>query len=70
MPKMARVHPLTNRRIDELKMALEHDVGVTATQEEIIGALVYANTAAQLASILPVYKRYAASATKAEGKVP
>ncbi len=64
---MARVHPLTNERIDELKMALESDAGVTATQEEIIGALVYANTVAQLASILPVYKRHAANAPKDAG---
>ena len=60
MTKTARVHPLTHERIDELKIALDRDAGVTATQEEIIGALVYSNTVGQLASILPVYKRHIA----------
>jgi len=50
-------------------MALERDAGITATQEEIVGALVYANTVPQLASILPVYKRYAAM-PKAPAKSP
>jgi hypothetical protein len=63
MTKTARVHSLTHERIEELKMALENDAGVTATQEEIIGALVYANTAGQLASLLPVYKRHVARLT-------
>lgn len=62
MPKTAKVHPRTNERIEQLKSALERDAGVTATQEEIIGALVYGNTAAQLVGLLPVYKRYAAVA--------
>jgi hypothetical protein len=66
MTKNVRLHPLTKERVDELKAALESHAGVTATQEEIIGALVYANTVAQLASILPVYKRYVASASKGE----
>lgn len=65
MSKTARVHPHTNERIEELKKALERDAGVTATQAEIIGALVYANTAAQLAGLLPVYKSYVARASDA-----
>lgn len=60
MAKTVKVHPLTHERIEVLKTALESDAGVTATQEEIIGALVYGNTTAQLASLLPVYKSFAA----------
>jgi hypothetical protein len=69
MTKNARVHPLTHERIEKLKTALESDAGVTATQEEIIGALVYANTVAQLASVLPVYKRYVGSAPTGDDAV-
>jgi hypothetical protein len=47
-------------------MALESDAGLSATQEEIIGALVYANTAGQLASILPVYKSFVARTPTAD----
>jgi hypothetical protein len=68
MTKTARVHPLTHERIEELKTALEYDAGVTATQEEIIGALVHGNTAAQVASLLPVYKRYAARKSELVGE--
>jgi hypothetical protein len=70
MSQHMRVHPLTKDRIEELKTALERDAGVTATQEEIIGALVYGNTVAQLASVLPVYKRFAASAPKTDEPPP
>jgi hypothetical protein len=45
-----------------LQSDLSSDAGVTATQEDIVGALIHANTAAQLAGILSVYKRYAESA--------
>ncbi|HXD54477.1 MAG TPA: hypothetical protein VN618_06965 [Solirubrobacteraceae bacterium] len=60
MAKTARLHSRTHERLEELKIALETDAGISATQEEIIGALVYGNTAAQLVSLLPVYKTYAA----------
>jgi hypothetical protein len=70
MTKNVRLHPLTKERLDQLKIALESDAGVTATQEEIIGALVYANTVAQLIGILPVYKQYAARAPKDEDSPP
>jgi tRNA pseudouridine-54 N-methylase len=66
MAKNVRLHPLIRERLGELQKALDREVGVTATQEEIIGALVYANTVAQLAGILPVYKRYAADADGTE----
>ncbi len=69
MAKNVRLHPAIRERLGELQTALETEAGVTATQEEIIGALVYANTVAQLAGILPVYKRYAASATEVEGSL-
>jgi len=70
MSQPIRIHPLTKERIEELKSALESDAGVSATQEEIVGALVYGNTAGQLASLLPIYKRAAASALKAEHSAP
>ena len=62
--KMVRVHPLTKQRIGELQYALERDIGVTASQEEIIGALIYAASAPALAILLPVYKRYTVAPTK------
>jgi hypothetical protein len=58
MTKMARVHPLTKEHLTDLKEALERDEGVTVNEDEIIGALVYGNTVAQLVCLLPVYKRY------------
>lgn len=61
MANNVRLHPLIQDRLVALQTALESDAGITATQEEIVGALVYANTVPQLASILPVYKRYTAS---------
>jgi hypothetical protein len=61
MAKNVRLHPLIQDRLGALQAALEGDAGITATQEEIVGALVYANTVPQLASILPVYKRYTAT---------
>lgn len=66
MAKNVRLHPAIRERLGELQAALESEVGVTATQEEIVGALIYATTAPQLAGMLPVYKRYAANAPEAE----
>jgi hypothetical protein len=66
MAKNVRLHAAIRERLGELQTALEKEAGITATQEEIIGALVYANTVAQLVGILPVYKRYAASITETE----
>jgi hypothetical protein len=67
MAKNVRLHPALRERLGELQVALENEAGVTATQEEIVGALIYATTAPQLAGMLPVYKRYAASAPEAKG---
>jgi hypothetical protein len=69
MAKNVRLHPLIQDRLGTLQMALERDAGITATQEEIVGALIYANTVPQLAGILAVYKRYAAG-PKAPAKSP
>ena len=66
MSKNVRLHPSIRERLATLQTDLNSDAGVTATQEDIVGALIYANTAAQLAGILPVYKRYAESAPGAE----
>jgi len=60
---MARVHPLTKEHISDLKTALEKDEGVIVNEDDIIGALVYGNTVAQLATLLPVYKRYTSRAS-------
>lgn len=57
-PKSAQLHPLTKERLAELKTALQSDEGITATEGDIIGALVHGNTVAQLVALLPVYKRY------------
>lgn len=59
--KHARVHPLTKQRLTELKTALERDEGQTLSEDDIIGALVYGNTVAQIVTLLPVYKRYTAN---------
>jgi hypothetical protein len=56
--KPAQLHPLTKERLSELKTALRLDEGVTVNESDIIGALVHANTVAQLVALLPVYKRY------------
>ncbi len=69
MAKNVRLHPLIQDRLGTLQVALDREAGITATQEEIVGALVYANTVPQLASILPVYKRYAAG-SPAQAKSP
>jgi len=58
MTMTARVHPLTKEHLGSLKAALESNEGMTANEEDIIGALVYGNTVAQLVTLLPVYKRY------------
>jgi hypothetical protein len=65
MTKMARVHPLTKEHIGDLKTALEKDEGVIVNEDDIIGALVYGNTVAQLVTLLPVYKRYTSRASAA-----
>ena len=62
--KMARVHPRTKGRLDSLKSALEQDEGIKVNEDDIIGALVYGNTVAQLVGLLPVYKRYTMSTPK------
>jgi hypothetical protein len=56
--KSAQLHPLTKERLSELRTALKSDEGITATEGDIIGALVHGNTVAQLVALLPVYKRY------------
>jgi hypothetical protein len=66
MTKTARVHPMTKEHLTELKRALERDEGITVNEEDIIGALIYGNTVAQLATLLPVYKRYTSRATAEE----
>jgi hypothetical protein len=66
MAKNVRLHPSIRERLTALQADLDSDAGVTATQEDIVGALIYATTAPQLAGTLPVYKRYAASAQDAE----
>jgi hypothetical protein len=63
MTKNARVDSLTKARLAELKTALERDEGATVNEEDIIGALVYGNTVAQLSMLLPVYKRYTSGAS-------
>jgi hypothetical protein len=70
MTKMARVHPLTKQQLNGLKLALERDEGVVVNEDDIIGALVYGNTVAQLVSLLPVYKRYTSRASKAGSSSP
>jgi hypothetical protein len=60
---MARVHQLTKEHIGDLKTALERDEGVIVNEDDIIGALVYGNTVAQLVTLLPVYKRYTSRAS-------
>jgi hypothetical protein len=69
MTKMARVHPQTKERINALKVALEGDEGITASEDDIIGALAYGNTVAQLVVMIPVYKRYTARSPEAR-RVP
>jgi hypothetical protein len=56
--KPAQLHPLTKKRLSELKTALQSDEGVIVNEGDIIGALVHGNTVPQLVALLPVYKRY------------
>ena len=56
--KPAQLHPLTKKRLAELKTALQSDEGIAVNEGDIIGALVHGNTVAQLVTLLPVYKRY------------
>ncbi len=70
MPTMARAHPLTRQRLDQLQTALQSDEGIVATHEEIIGALVHANTVAQLVCLLPVYRRHIARAPDEAQETP
>jgi hypothetical protein len=67
MSQTARLHPAIRTRLSELKTALENEEGVSATQEDIIAALIHGTTLPQLMGMLPAFKRHAASAEKKSG---
>lgn len=68
MSQNARLHPAIRKRLGELKTALENEEGVSATQEDIIAALIHGTTVPQLVGMLPAFKRYAASEVKKSGQ--
>jgi hypothetical protein len=60
MAQNVRLHPLIRERLGEHQKALEREAGLTATQEEIVAALVQWTTVPQLIGMLPVFKKEAA----------
>jgi hypothetical protein len=60
MAQNVRLHPLIRERLGELQKELELDAGLTATQEEIVAALVQWTTLPQLVGMLPAFKKQAA----------
>lgn len=66
--KNVRLDPLIENRPKELKAVLKADFGLSATQEEIVAALIHGTTPAQLAGMLVAFNRHAAEAAAKVGQ--
>lgn len=56
----ARIHPVANERLAELKNRLYKEMGVTASRDDIASAAVYGVTLDQVWGMLSAFKKNAA----------
>lgn len=60
MPPNVQLHPLADKALKRLKARLEAEEGRTASERQIVSALVYGITPAQAAGMLIAFTRDAA----------
>jgi hypothetical protein len=65
-----KVDPLVGEPLRSLQAALQRDFGVSATQEQIVGALILGTPPAQTVGMLEAYVKYAAKRAEAEPAEP